>query len=174
MPLLTPAMRHIAIGARQQEQARMRARAIDVLEAIAQDRELLQRSAELARQTAAGTLAPEEAARQISQDSPAVASFLDRVPAGLRSAFIWVLLTAISIFAAQALAESRDHSATRGDVERIIRQHDREHDRNVQREIEDAVERALQKYESQHQPAAEPLQPTQQKSDSGSDQEPDR
>jgi hypothetical protein len=173
MPWLPPLMGHVAIGG-QQQQARMRAIAIGALEAIAQDRELLHLSAELARQTAAGTVSPEEAARQLSQDSPEVASLFDRAPAALRTALIRVLLTAIPIIAAQALAELRDHSASPADVERIVRQYEREHDRDMQREIQDAVERALGEYESQHPPAAEPPRATPQKPDRGSDQRPDR
>jgi hypothetical protein len=173
MPWLPPSMGHVAIGG-QQELARTRAIAIEALEAIAQDRELFQRSAELARQTAVGTVSPEEAARELSQDSPEVASLLDRAPPALRTTLIWVLLTAISIIAAQALAELRDRSASPADVERIIRKYERKHDRGMQREIESAVERALREYESQHPPAAEYPRATPQKPGPGSDQRPDR
>jgi hypothetical protein len=121
---------------------------IDVIQAvgaIAQDRELLQRSAELARQARDGTLPTEVAARQIAEDSPEVASLLDRAPAAARKVLIWVLLAAIQILAAQAVAELRDQSATPADVERIVA----EHDRDMQREVQAAVERALQDYYSE-------------------------
>jgi hypothetical protein len=138
MPWLPPSMGHIAVGD-QQQQASMRRIAIDALEVIARDRELFQRSADLARQTKDGTLPLEEAARQISQDGPEVASLLDRVPAAAREVLIWVLLTAIQIIATQAVADLLDHSATPADVKQIITQHDRD----MQRECEDAVESAL-------------------------------
>src|SRR4051794_20990363 len=118
MPWLPPSMGHVAVGG-QQQQARVRASAVEALQSIAQDRELLQRSAELAREAAAGILTPEEAAGRISQDSPEVASLLDRVPGALRAALIWVVLTAIPIVAAHYIERAWDPSATPADVERI-------------------------------------------------------
>jgi hypothetical protein len=91
-------MGHVAVGG-QQQQARVRASAIEALQAIAQDRELLQRSAELAREVSDGTLTPGEAAGRISHDRPEVAWIVDQLPAGLRKTFIWILLTAITIVA---------------------------------------------------------------------------
>jgi hypothetical protein len=158
-------MGHIAVGT-QQQQVRVRAIAVEALEAIAQDRELLQRSADLALQTTQGNLTPEEAARQISEDNPKVASLLDRAPEATRKILIWVLLTAITILAEHVVGKTWDPSATPADVERIVkqhdadverivRQHDRARDRDMQREIRDAVGRALQDYERQHPPAAD-------------------
>jgi len=122
---------------------------VQALGAIAKDPELLQRSADLARQTTDGTLTAEEAARQIAQDSPEVASLLGRLPAAVKMIVIWVLLTAIQTIAQQAVTELRDHSATPADVERIVARHDRE----MQHEVQAAVDRALQDYYSQHSPA---------------------
>lgn len=169
MPWLPPSMGHVAVGA-QQQQARLRASAIEALEAIAKDRELLQRSAELARETAAGILAPEEAARQISQDSPEVASLLERVPGAMRTALIWVLLQAVIIVAQHYVNRTWDPSATPAEVQRIVTQHDpdlhREIKRDETREIEEAVGRALSEYERQHPPAAEPPRATTAKPES--------
>jgi hypothetical protein len=146
-------MGHVAVGG-QQQLARVRASAIEALQAIAQDRELLQRSAELAREAAAGTLTPGEAAGRISQDSPDVASLFDRVPAALRATLIWVVLAAIQIVAAHYIDRAWDPSATPADVQRIVTQHDREIrreiKRNMRRDVEDAVEQALREYERQH------------------------
>lgn len=163
-------MGHVAVGI-QQQQTRLRASAIEALEAIAQDRELLQRSAELARETAAGTLAPEEAARQISKDSPEVASLLERVPGAMRMALIWVLLQAVIIVAQHYVERTWDPSATPADVQRIVTQHDRDMQRGIKRdetrEIKDAVERALSEYERQHSPVAEPPRATTAKPEGG-------
>jgi hypothetical protein len=158
MPWLPPSMGHVAVGG-QQQQARVRAAAIEALQAIAQDSELLKRSAELAREAAAGTLAPEEAARQMSQDSPELASLLDRVPGQLKKAVIAVLIQAIFFVAEHYIERAWDPSATPADVERIVTQHDREKQREIQRdrqrEIEDAVEQALRDYQRQHPPTEE-------------------
>jgi hypothetical protein len=146
-------MGHVAVGG-QQQQARVRASAIEALQAIAQDRELLQRSAELAREAAAGILTPGEAAGRISQDSPDVASLFDRVPAALRATLIWVVLAAIQIVAAHYIDRAWDPSATPADVQRIVTRHDREirHEikRDMRRDVEDAVEQALREYDRQH------------------------
>jgi hypothetical protein len=151
-------MGHVAVGG-QQQQARVRASAIEALQAIAQDRELLQRSAELAREVAAGALAPEEAARRISQDSPEVASLLDRVPDALRAVVKWVVLASLPILATHIIERVWAPSATPADVERIVTQHDREMRREIQRDtrrgVEDAVEQALREYERQHPPMEE-------------------
>src|SRR4051812_12627464 len=78
MPWLPPSMGPVAVGA-QQQHARVRTNATEALKAIAQDPEVLRRSADRAREAAAGRLTPNEVARQISQETSEVASLLDRV-----------------------------------------------------------------------------------------------
>ena len=124
----------------------LRTDVIQAVHAVARDRERLQRAADLA-----GILPSEEAARRIAQDTPEVTSLLSRAPAAVKGVVIWVLLTAIQIIAAEVLAEYRDHSATAGDVERIVAHRDRE----IQHEVQVAVDRALEKYYRQHPPPPE-------------------
>jgi hypothetical protein len=133
--------------------AAVRIDVIQALGAITQDRELFQRSADLARQVKDGTLPAEEAARQIAQDSPEVASILRRPRAAKAGELlIAVLIAAIFFIAGKVL----NHSATPADVERIVAQHDRDiqgaERRDMQHEVQVAVDRALQDYYSQHPP----------------------
>jgi hypothetical protein len=160
-------MGHVAIGAQQQQERAARAIAIEALEAIVQDGQLLHQSVDLARQVRSSALSAEEAANQIAQVSPEVAAILRRPrPVELTDVVIQLVIAAIFFFAGLAL----NHSATPADVEgivskhdhetqRIVTQHDREHEREMQREIQDAVERALQDCQRQHPPAAEAATP---------------
>ncbi|MGI8712096.1 MAG: SEC-C metal-binding domain-containing protein [Solirubrobacteraceae bacterium] len=115
---------------------------VEVLRATVRDRELLLRFAGLARQAQVGSLAQDEAVRQIARESPEIERLLQRVPKNLRKVLIWVLLQAIVVLAAQGVADLRDDSATPADVQRIVRQHEQ----SVRREVQVAVEQALDEY----------------------------
>ena len=145
--------------------------AFEAVMAVVQDPQLFQRSADLTRQVKDGTLPAEEAARQIAQDSPEVASLLDRLPATVRHALIWIVLTAISILAAQKWAELHDHSATTADVERSVAQHDRDTHLDLQREVELAVDRALKEYSKQHPSALGPPRASEHPTQGGRERE---
>ena len=116
----------------------------EILRSTPLDRDLLQRFAGIARQANDGTISMEEAAAHIAEDAPALARLLERVPISARKAFIWVLLQALVILATQIVAESRDHSATTGAVERAIQRNDA----IVHSELQRAVEQALEDFRS--------------------------
>jgi hypothetical protein len=84
----------------------------------------------------------EESTARIAEDAPALDRLLERSPATVRKALIWVLLQALVILPTQVVAESRDHSATRVEVEQAI-QHT---DVFIHNEMQRAVEEALNDY----------------------------
>jgi hypothetical protein len=114
----------------------------EVLRSTRLNRDLLQRFAVVAKQAQEGSIPMEQAASQIAEESPALASLLERVPIAARKAVIWVLLQTLVILAAQVVAESRDHDATPQQVKQAIKHNDD----LVQNEMQQAVERALKDY----------------------------
>jgi SEC-C motif-containing protein len=82
----------------------------------------------VARLAQEGAITADIAAGQLGDHAPPLKSAIEAVPAPLRKAFVWVLLTALSILAAQWLAEQRDDAATPADVQRAVERALREHD----------------------------------------------
>jgi hypothetical protein len=112
---------------------------VEVLRATASNRILLSRFADVAKLAQAGSLDQEEAISQIAEESPEIRSLLERVPERFRQIFIWVLLQAIVVLAAQGVSELRDNSATPGDVQRIVHQYERSERHAIQVAVDDAL-----------------------------------
>ena len=134
----------------------------EVLRSTRLDRDMLQRFAGIAQQANDGAIPMEEAAARIAEEAPALGRALERVPFNVRKVFIWVLLQALVILTAQIVAESRDHSATRVDVEHAIQRNDHV----MQNEMQRAVEQALNDYRRQ-QADLEPVARTERKAKTG-------
>jgi hypothetical protein len=129
---------------------------IEALQATAADRGLLLRFAALARQVDAGAVTAEEAATEMARESPELQRLLDRVPPKVRRIFIWVLLQALIIAAAQFVSDELSDSATPADVARIEAAYDARTGHEVRHEVEVAVEQALVRYYGQQSGSRSP------------------
>ena len=95
---------------------------LEVLSATELTRERIEAMAAVARLARDGTITSEEAADRLSDAVPAIGDALSRVPPRLRSAVLTVLWSVVMLLAGQALAESRDDSASPADVRRAVEQ----------------------------------------------------
>jgi hypothetical protein len=76
---------------------------------------------EILKEVRIGYLSKEEAAGAIAAEVPEVRALLDRYGPVMRKAFLVFLWAVFQILVAQHVAELRDDSATRADVERAVR-----------------------------------------------------
>ncbi len=95
---------------------------IEVLSAPDLTRERLLRLAEILRTASEGGISEEDAAQAVAEEAPALAPLFDQFGPVMKKALIYFLLTVINLLAAQALAEHRDHSATKQDVQSAVEQ----------------------------------------------------
>ena len=95
---------------------------VEVLAGSGLTRERLQRLSDLLNEARTGEASPSDVAQRLVEDMPALAGFLERYAPTMERALLFFLTTVITILLAQAVAESRDGSATKQDVERALEQ----------------------------------------------------
>ena len=94
--------------------------AIRVLSASDLTRERLLRLQAILQAANEGRISEEEAEEAVAAESPEIATLLQRLRPKMGRALILFVSSAISILAAQALAEHRDHAATPADVQHAV------------------------------------------------------
>lgn len=95
---------------------------IEVLSASRLTRERLLRLEAILGQARAGEMPVETAAEAIAIEAPALKPLLDRFSPTMRGALIAFLWVVIQILLAQGVAELRDDSATKRDVQQAVEQ----------------------------------------------------
>ena len=95
---------------------------IEALSASSLTRDRLVRLKQLLDLAKDDAISEDDVREGVAAESPELASFLDRLRPKMGKALIWLLAAAIQILATQALAEHRDHSATKQDVTTAVEQ----------------------------------------------------
>lgn len=67
-------------------------------------------------------MSEDEAAQAVADEAPELAGFIERLRPTMGRALIHLLLMVVGILLAQAVAEYRDHAATREDVQHAVEQ----------------------------------------------------
>jgi hypothetical protein len=95
---------------------------IHVLSASELTQERLTRLSAILDAARAGEISDDEAAEAVAKEAPTLAPLLEQLRPKMGRAFVLFLFAVVQILLTQAIAEHRDHSATKEDVQNAVEQ----------------------------------------------------
>jgi len=95
---------------------------IHVLPATELTRERLERLSAILESARSGEISEKEAAEAVAEEAPALVPLWEQLRPRMGRAFVVFLLAVVQILLTQAIAEHRDHSATKQDVQNAVEQ----------------------------------------------------